>query len=130
MTCFKYRQCHDNMPDSTYKSHLHNVSPLSLSFSLVFFFFFLLPPPRRQAAHTRHVLPLSRPFGCKKMSCQVFLRHKKTQPHTCVAQWETTEYKRSAWRRWSVVKTNQVSCDITSNDKDPPKKLVSTVCPH
>lgn len=23
VTCFKYRQCHDNMPDLTYKTHLH-----------------------------------------------------------------------------------------------------------
>lgn len=37
VTCFKYRQCHDNMPDSTYKTHLHNVPPLSLAFSLNFF---------------------------------------------------------------------------------------------
>lgn len=36
VTCFKYRQCHDNMPDSTYKSHLHNISPVSLSFSRFF----------------------------------------------------------------------------------------------
>lgn len=126
VTCFKYRQCHDNMPDSTYKSHLHNISPVSLSFSRFF------PPllhPGRQAVHTRRVLPLSRPFKCEKMSCQGFLRRKNvTTVYLRHTMENGTRYKHSAWRR--DVKTKQVSGDIMSNDQDPPKKLVSTVCLH
>lgn len=95
VTCFKYRQCHDNMPDSTYKNHLHNVSPLSLSFSLV-----PPPPPGRQAAHTLRVLPLSRPFKCKK---DVMSRLSSTQKDTTVYLRRTTldgtKYKHSAARK-------------------------------
>lgn len=61
VTCFKYRQCHDNMPDLTYKIHLHNVSPLFLwFFRLVFFNAFFLLGDRQ----TCRVSPLSQLFKC------------------------------------------------------------------
>lgn len=38
VTCFKYRECQDNMPGLTYKSHLHNVSLLPFIFLFSSFF--------------------------------------------------------------------------------------------
>lgn len=64
VTCFKYRRCHDNTPDSTYKSHLHKDPPFSLYSAA----FFVPLPGDGRCTNVVFCLCLGR-WNAKRMSC-------------------------------------------------------------
>ncbi len=118
MTCFKYRQCHDNMPGSTYKSHLHNISPLSVSFSRFFSFFIL---GDRQCTHVVFCLCLGR-SNAKR--CHVKAFHG-TKRQNCIPASHNGEWDKIQTQCNDVqdVKTKQVSCDLRQMIKIHPRSL-------